>query len=177
MLRHLGHRHGPGLQRPPIHLIAVFEVQAEESRSVRPLRLGVEGHDYRVADPELGVPDGAILGGDPSHLLRAERLLHEIEEPGRVPRDDPRRDHVIALRHRPDPSVSLTRVVHVRHSKLLSPWFRKALRNETFCSGKYNGTERFVQYRSEEHTSELQSRQYLVCRLLLEKKNSPKPRP
>src|SRR3712207_6978280 len=28
--------------------------------------------------------------------------------------------------------------------------------------------------RSEEHTSELQSRQYLVCRLLLEKKNSRK---
>src|SRR3712207_8019851 len=27
------------------------------------------------------------------------------------------------------------------------------------------------QHRSEEHTSELQSRQYLVCRLLLEKKN------
>src|SRR3712207_7226721 len=27
-----------------------------------------------------------------------------------------------------------------------------------------------VQQRSEEHTSELQSRQYLVCRLLLEKK-------
>src|SRR3712207_7702050 len=29
--------------------------------------------------------------------------------------------------------------------------------------------------RSEEHTSELQSRQYLVCRLLLEKKNSHVP--
>src|SRR3712207_7795597 len=28
--------------------------------------------------------------------------------------------------------------------------------------------------RSEEHTSELQSRQYLVCRLLLEKKNKKK---
>src|SRR3712207_6904348 len=28
-------------------------------------------------------------------------------------------------------------------------------------------------YRSEEHTSELQSRQYLVCRLLLAKKNIP----
>src|SRR5258707_3613814 len=27
-------------------------------------------------------------------------------------------------------------------------------------------------WRSEEHTSELQSRQYLVCRLLLEKKNN-----
>src|SRR3712207_7922372 len=30
--------------------------------------------------------------------------------------------------------------------------------------------------RSEEHTSELQSRQYLVCRLLLEKKPLPLPR-
>src|SRR3712207_7508480 len=29
--------------------------------------------------------------------------------------------------------------------------------------------------RSEEHTSELQSRQYLVCRLLLEKKKPPTP--
>src|SRR5258707_4769514 len=29
--------------------------------------------------------------------------------------------------------------------------------------------------RSEEHTSELQSRQYLVCRLLLEKKNTIEP--
>src|SRR3712207_8878789 len=29
--------------------------------------------------------------------------------------------------------------------------------------------------RSEEHTSELQSRQYLVCRLLLEKKNKRQP--
>src|SRR3712207_8490382 len=31
--------------------------------------------------------------------------------------------------------------------------------------------------RSEEHTSELQSRQYLVCRLLLEKKNICRRRP
>src|SRR5947209_11705176 len=30
--------------------------------------------------------------------------------------------------------------------------------------------ESFFNHRSEEHTSELQSRQYLVCRLLLEKK-------
>src|SRR3712207_8660744 len=38
------------------------------------------------------------------------------------------------------------------------------------CTGAY-GTARGAK-RSEEHTSELQSRQYLVCRLLLEKKNS-----
>src|SRR3712207_7072548 len=34
-------------------------------------------------------------------------------------------------------------------------------------------TTRRDQARSEEHTSELQSRQYLVCRLLLEKKKTP----
>src|SRR3712207_8189330 len=32
-----------------------------------------------------------------------------------------------------------------------------------------------IRLRSEEHTSELQSRQYLVCRLLLEKKKDPPP--
>src|SRR3712207_8829212 len=34
------------------------------------------------------------------------------------------------------------------------------------------GVRRRLKDRSEEHTSELQSRQYLVCRLLLEKKNN-----
>src|SRR3712207_6904809 len=34
-------------------------------------------------------------------------------------------------------------------------------------------TRRLSAVRSEEHTSELQSRQYLVCRLLLEKKKKP----
>src|SRR3712207_7620066 len=34
------------------------------------------------------------------------------------------------------------------------------------------GAHRGVPARSEEHTSELQSRQYLVCRLLLEKKKN-----
>src|SRR3712207_7372256 len=36
-------------------------------------------------------------------------------------------------------------------------------------SSQVNG----ARLRSEEHTSELQSRQYLVCRLLLEKKKGP----
>src|SRR3712207_3861774 len=38
-------------------------------------------------------------------------------------------------------------------------------------SGRVRGELRCEDARSEEHTSELQSRQYLVCRLLLEKKN------
>src|SRR3712207_7989970 len=40
--------------------------------------------------------------------------------------------------------------------------------------GKYHPGVDFL-VRSEEHTSELQSRQYLVCRLLLEKKKKTKP--
>src|SRR5947209_10103452 len=36
--------------------------------------------------------------------------------------------------------------------------------------GKTRLVREFLETRSEEHTSELQSRQYLVCRLLLEKK-------
>src|SRR3712207_8314785 len=41
------------------------------------------------------------------------------------------------------------------------------------CRGKGKPADHVprAQERSEEHTSELQSRQYLVCRLLLEKKN------
>src|SRR3712207_7553288 len=37
------------------------------------------------------------------------------------------------------------------------------------------GSTKVTLSRSEEHTSELQSRQYLVCRLLLEKKNQHRP--
>src|SRR2546429_3878450 len=44
----------------------------------------------------------------------------------------------------------------------------------SFWSGEMSLTMhgRTVTYRSEEHTSELQSRLHLVCRLLLEKKNT-----
>src|SRR3712207_7867180 len=48
-----------------------------------------------------------------------------------------------------------------------SPEFEKAL-DELRGMGKEVTTDT----RSEEHTSELQSRQYLVCRLLLEKKKN-----
>src|SRR3712207_8820317 len=39
------------------------------------------------------------------------------------------------------------------------------------CEGRGRHRPRGLARRSEEHTSELQSRQYIVCRLLLEKKN------
>src|SRR3712207_8057135 len=49
---------------------------------------------------------------------------------------------------------------------------------QNYSCGFLSGFARFSRLRyedrSEEHTSELQSRQYLVCRLLLEKKNTSK---
>src|SRR5947209_19838647 len=39
-------------------------------------------------------------------------------------------------------------------------------------STRFRSTRAYSYRRSEEHTSELQSRQYLVCRLLLEKKKN-----
>src|SRR3712207_6913657 len=45
----------------------------------------------------------------------------------------------------------------------------KTTRRHTFLTIDL-GIQRVTERRSEEHTSELQSRQYLVCRLLLEKK-------
>src|SRR3712207_7886834 len=58
-------------------------------------------------------------------------------------------------------------------SRMRGPWFVER------CNGRRGDRDpqprrrlRGSHARSEEHTSELQSRQYLVCRLLLEKKNN-----
>src|SRR3712207_7241227 len=52
---------------------------------------------------------------------------------------------------------------HPRHREVV---LRDSLLDEVADHDEHDQVER----RSEEHTSELQSRQYLVCRLLLEKK-------
>src|SRR5437868_12153300 len=60
-----------------------------------------------------------------------------------------------------EPARSMARRLFVAHQRILPPGPPGAIR-----SGPTNGW----QNRSEEHTSELQSRFDLVCRLLLEKK-------
>src|SRR5947209_14964669 len=47
-----------------------------------------------------------------------------------------------------------------------------SLRSTTWANGRSIVVAMATSFRSEEHTSELQSRQYLVCRLLLEKKKT-----
>src|SRR3712207_7055585 len=77
----------------------------------------------------------------------------------RPPPSDKRRDHRHAARGA------------VRRGRRL-PAYLAAQREATAAKGQRHHHPRpdAVPRRSEEHTSELQSRQYLVCRLLLEKK-------
>src|SRR3712207_7219896 len=62
-------------------------------------------------------------------------------------------------------------------TRLSSPWTSRAnllglaAKPCFFCCCAFLAPPLVAEPRSEEHTSELQSRQYLVCRLLLEKKN------
>src|SRR3712207_7275759 len=81
-----------------------------------------------------------------SVLQRAEVFSQQ----GRRARDVPRRARVELLQHRQD------------------------LQAHPVAGVLWRKVRRVGAVRSEEHTSELQSRQYLVCRLLLEKKNSNK---
>src|SRR5258707_5935506 len=71
------------------------------------------------------------------------------------------------------PYTTLFRSRHITRGRAHGP--NELLRTGNVDVGYYLGNlsdERcdVVEERSEEHTSELQSRQYLVCRLLLEKK-------
>src|SRR3712207_7044168 len=65
--------------------------------------------------------------------------------------------------------VDLRKVVHGLHDLLAVP--RVAGVDRDVAGAPMLAHADDVDGRSEEHTSELQSRQYLVCRLLLEKKN------
>src|SRR2546429_6305965 len=64
------------------------------------------------------------------------------------------------------PYPTLFRSVRGLQSRAAGVDPRRALRGE----GPHPGTAAELESRSEEHTSELQSRLHLVCRLLLEKK-------
>src|SRR3712207_7147571 len=70
------------------------------------------------------------------------------------------------------PECAQTLAVHqqLRQSSHILLLVAKA-RTDTISTEPRPFTEQQLDPRSEEHTSELQSRQYLVCRLLLEKKN------
>src|SRR5438445_7725459 len=84
--------------------------------------------------------------------------------------------------HRPPPTsrtqspvVLLATTTSTRDAGLLDsllPVFERQTHYSVKVIAAAAHRERLPAARSEEHTSELQSRQYLVCRLLLEKKNN-----
>src|SRR3712207_7960180 len=61
----------------------------------------------------------------------------------------------------------------VAHANPDAQWAHSVAVSDTAFAIAFGGTYQPKAVRSEEHTSELQSRQYLVCRLLLEKKKKP----
>src|SRR3712207_8833148 len=70
------------------------------------------------------------------------------------------------------PYTTLFRSHEVRPSNASLIGGKAPSRADRFAGGSGHSTATAGSSRSEEHTSELQSRQYLVCRLLLEKKKN-----
>src|SRR3989442_11018406 len=67
---------------------------------------------------------------------------------------------------------------HHRPHHLFAPFLGRKGRHSSRTDGiRHISTPPTVENRSEEHTSELQSRPHLVCRLLLEKKKNTLPKP
>src|SRR3712207_8659864 len=75
------------------------------------------------------------------------------------------------------PYTTLFRSQAARLSQAACQLVRRAVRSSAALDGATALMPSRKTPRSEEHTSELQSRQYLVCRLLLEKKTTSNPRP
>src|SRR5690606_40926453 len=71
------------------------------------------------------------------------------------------------------PSPRLCRMIRERMMRKAPGAAGKGNANDQTASGGHADTDR-ARVRSEEHTSELQSRENLVCRLLLEKKKQEK---
>src|SRR5690625_5529400 len=92
-------------------------------------------------------------------------------------------ERVILLRHDVDARKEHSlRFARIQHERGISGTYYFRLVPESFDRGVIREIRRWVtrsaiimkRWRSEEHTSELQSRGHLVCRLLLEKKNRNK---
>src|SRR2546425_3443099 len=101
-----------------------------------------------VPDPGYPVYHGGTV------LAQGEPHLYPIT---------PRNDFLVELEEIPAAVLKRTRLVYLNYPN-----------NPTAAIAPRDYLERTVAFRSEEHTSELQSLAYLVCRLLLEKKKKDK---
>src|SRR5258706_10597804 len=70
------------------------------------------------------------------------------------------------------PYTTLFRSHALAHRKPVHPRHHDVEKDGVICTGIQHGQTAWAVWRSEEHTSELQSLTNLVCRLLLEKKKN-----
>src|SRR3712207_1308661 len=75
------------------------------------------------------------------------------------------------------PSETVRNAIHAFNERGLPEALQRGSKRPHTIRRAFQGPEHTVRLRSEEHTSELQSRQYLVCRLLLEKKKTSHRKP
>lgn len=99
---HFGHRCRAGFESPLENRVAVIDIEAEESWSVRPFRPSIKHHYDRIIDPDFCVPDRAVSIEDSGEFYRAKRLLHKVNELCGVTGNDPGGHSVIAVGNRPD---------------------------------------------------------------------------
>src|SRR6266511_977080 len=121
---------------------------------MRKARVGSDPAERPLHLPGLPGGPGRAMQGSPPWIRPAERT-----RPGRGPRRICRRRRPES-RARPRPG---TRAGPPRSTP-------RAARRRWLPAGRPPHRERRSRSRSEEHTSELQSRENIVCRLLLEKK-------
>src|SRR5258707_8137740 len=103
---------------------------------------------------------------------RAELAAQGVVLPGHHPQDHFRASQDLrGIEKRPDdPAGSWTGEWEILAHQARQAPRAAVISHELFSAVDEQQAQRAVRSRSEEHTSELQSRQYLVCRLLLEKK-------
>src|SRR2546422_3582562 len=187
---------GP-LVRPDVFVGDLVDPVLERARERPPLALllPTRGREHALArlerefrvhgDEALAQPEDGVHA-----LARAELVLHlvvagedlaqqllqpHLADRAAQPRDLEQLLHLAhGLPHRLEPPRHLAELSHalahvLQHARLLGAPLRQRLRHLVLCGDEL--VESGAQLdRSEEHTSELQSRLHLVCRLLLEKK-------
>src|SRR5690606_27537756 len=122
-----------------------------------PLAAGARGRDSRGRGPLAAHESLHGLGGDQAKHHLHDRVAQETGDPGlaRLPGADATRGRRIATQQTAERSEDIVAAASAK---------QPAEQPATTTGGLLG--------RSEEHTSELQSRENLVCRLLLEKKKS-----
>src|SRR5262245_3512118 len=102
LIRRLPLRRGSRSDRPVVRRVAVLDIEMDHPRHRGVLGAGATDHYERVADHDLGVPDGPVGLLHAELLLGPERLLRELQHLRRILVHEVRRDGAVSVRYRLD---------------------------------------------------------------------------